>query len=95
MGCICDGAAVADDYENMAKSSKPSTSMDISHINKNGLPNIGNTCYLNSIIQLLYSAETFRNEVVAVAKANSRLIFHVYLSNIFQDITHSASMTKK
>lgn len=29
-----------------------------------GLPNIGNTCFLNSIIQLLMAATAFRDELI-------------------------------
>ena len=30
-----------------------------------GLPNIGNTCFLNSIIQFLFAAEKFREDLIA------------------------------
>uniref|UniRef100_A0A0K0DXR0 USP domain-containing protein n=1 Tax=Strongyloides stercoralis TaxID=6248 RepID=A0A0K0DXR0_STRER len=33
-----------------------------------GLPNYGNTCYLNSVIQALYSCSSFKNEITQISK---------------------------
>ena len=47
-----------------------------------GLPNIGNTCFLNSILQQLFALETFRDAIITKANRSNMRIIRL-LSKIF------------
>ena len=55
-------------------------------LDDHGLPNIGNTCYLNSVLQLIYSATKIRESLIETSKSNPMLKFHKMLANVLKDL---------
>jgi len=51
-----------------------------------GMKNCGNTCYLNSVIQSLWSIESFRDSFIAIDDANLN-ITGIALKNIFKSLS--------
>ena len=50
-----------------------------------GIANIGNTCYLNSVLQCLYHLDTFRNYIITTSFDDEHVISKE-LQNIFKEI---------
>uniref|UniRef100_A0A0K0FGD7 Ubiquitin carboxyl-terminal hydrolase 46 (inferred by orthology to a human protein) n=1 Tax=Strongyloides venezuelensis TaxID=75913 RepID=A0A0K0FGD7_STRVS len=60
-----------------------------------GLPNYGNTCYLNSVIQALYSCSSFKHEIAKISKlfSSNRSNFKLNLKLILAfDVIHHLSI---
>lgn len=59
----------------------------------NGLVNLGNTCYLNSIIQCLFSIDKFRNEM-KMLEINQQSL-NLILKKLFNDLENGNGNTKE
>lgn len=55
-----------------------------------GLLNLGNTCYMNSVIQSLYSIDSFRNLIL---RASHEKLLTAELSDLFKSMKNSSSPT--
>lgn len=53
-----------------------------------GLNNLGNTCYMNSILQALYMNDEFRNKVLRLTPSRHQILL-VKLQHVFAFLTHS------
>uniref|UniRef100_A0A0N4Z2D3 USP domain-containing protein n=1 Tax=Parastrongyloides trichosuri TaxID=131310 RepID=A0A0N4Z2D3_PARTI len=63
-----------------------------------GLPNYGNTCYLNSVVQALYTCQSFKNEIFQISKLfrsnGSNFKLNMKL-NLASDMIHHLSFLLK
>ncbi len=59
-----------------------------------GLPNLGNTCYINSIIQFLYASEEFRDRIEQSPRNLDESTLTSHIQNIFASIKGDDIMNK-
>lgn len=60
-----------------------------------GLPNIGNTCYLNTALQIIYSMKDLRTMIMDFSKNHSKAYCHQKISNIMKSLLSKSPSDQK